>query len=98
MPGMAEIEMKLGWVIAYVDDPAAAAGPEHCPQLGRADGMRTGVRPDVAEAEDVQVPATTRHGRQARDVIAPLVAVEGVEQAAIEHGVEHPVQAVEMQR
>jgi lactoylglutathione lyase len=26
MPGMAEIEMTLGWVIAYVDDPAAAAG------------------------------------------------------------------------
>ena len=25
MPGMAEIEMTLGWVIAYVDDPAAAA-------------------------------------------------------------------------
>jgi lactoylglutathione lyase len=25
MPGMAEIEMKLGWVIAYVDDPPAAA-------------------------------------------------------------------------
>jgi hypothetical protein len=24
-PGMAEIEMTLGWVIAYVDDPAAAA-------------------------------------------------------------------------
>ena len=25
MPGMAEIEMTLGWVIAYVEDPAAAA-------------------------------------------------------------------------
>src|SRR5512133_507527 len=25
MPGMADIEMTLGWVIAYVDDPAAAA-------------------------------------------------------------------------
>jgi lactoylglutathione lyase len=25
MPGMAEIEMTLGWVIAYVDDPADAA-------------------------------------------------------------------------
>ncbi len=25
MPGMSEIEMRLGWVIAYVDDPAAAA-------------------------------------------------------------------------
>jgi lactoylglutathione lyase len=25
MAGMAEIEMTLGWVIAYVDDPAAAA-------------------------------------------------------------------------
>ena len=25
MPHMAEIEMTLGWVIAYVDDPAAAA-------------------------------------------------------------------------
>ena len=22
MPGMAEIEMTLGWVIAYVDDPS----------------------------------------------------------------------------
>jgi predicted enzyme related to lactoylglutathione lyase len=25
LPGMAEIEMTLGWVIAYVDDPAEAA-------------------------------------------------------------------------
>ena len=25
MPGMAEIEMTLGWVIAYIEDPAAAA-------------------------------------------------------------------------
>jgi uncharacterized glyoxalase superfamily protein PhnB len=25
MPGMEKIEMTLGWVIAYVDDPAAAA-------------------------------------------------------------------------
>jgi predicted enzyme related to lactoylglutathione lyase len=36
MPGMAEIEMTLGWVIAYVDDPIAAAA-----FYERTFGMRT---------------------------------------------------------
>src|SRR5258707_794158 len=52
----------------------------------------TGTRSDVAETEHVQVPATTSHGRQARHVVSPLIAIEGVEQPAVEHRLEHPVQ------
>ena len=54
--------------------------------------MRTGTRSDVAETEHVQVPATTGHGRQTRHVVSPLIAIERVEQPAIEHRLELSVQ------
>jgi hypothetical protein len=38
---------------------------------------------DVAEAEHVHGRATASHGRQARHVLAPLVAIERVEHPAI---------------
>ena len=63
----------------------AAATFERCPQLLLTDGMRTSIRSDVAETEHVQVPATTSHGRQTRHVASPLIAIERVEQPAIEH-------------
>jgi hypothetical protein len=67
----------------------AAATFERCPQLLLTDGMRaTGIRSDVTETEHVQVPATPCHGRQTRDVVSPLIAVERVEQPTIEHRLE----------
>ncbi len=54
----------------------AVATFERCPQLLLADGMwATGIRPDITETEHVQVPPTTRHGRQTRHVVSPLIAV-----------------------
>jgi hypothetical protein len=59
--------------------------------------MRAGIRSDVTETEHVQDPATTRHGRQTRDVFSPLIAIECVEQPAIEHRLKHPAQTVQVQ-
>jgi hypothetical protein len=59
--------------------------------------MRAGVRSYVTETEHVQVPATTRHGRQTCDVVSPLIAIERVEQPAIEHRLKHLAQTVQMQ-
>jgi hypothetical protein len=59
--------------------------------------MRAGNRSDVTETEHVQVPATTRYGRQTRHVVSPLIAVEGVEQPAIEHRLKHSAQTVKVQ-
>jgi hypothetical protein len=57
----------------------------------RASGIGVG----VAEAEHVGVPADARDGRETRCVAPPLVAVEGVEQPAVEGGLERLVKAVE---
>ena len=63
------------------------------PQLLLIDGMRaTGVRSDVTETEHVQVAATTVHGRQICHIAPPLIALERVEQTAIEHRLEHSAQ------
>jgi hypothetical protein len=60
--------------------------------------MRTRIGSDVAEAEHVQVPAATSHGRQTRHVVSPLVAIERVEQPAIERRLEHSAETVQVQR
>ncbi len=57
-----------------------------------------GIGSNVTETEQVQVRAVTGHGSQTRDVLASLVIVEGVEQAAIENRVERLPQRVEVQR
>jgi hypothetical protein len=57
----------------------------------------TGTRSRVTETEHVQVPAVTRHGRQTGHVISPLIAVERVEQPAIEHSLKRPAQIVQVQ-
>jgi hypothetical protein len=76
----------------------AAATFERRGQLLPTDGMRaTGIRSDVAETEHVQVPATTSHGRQTRHVVSPLIAIERVEQPAVEHRLEHSAQTVQVQ-
>jgi hypothetical protein len=59
--------------------------------------MRAGIRSDVTETEHVQLPATTRHGRQTRHVVSPLIAVERVEQPAIDHRLKHSAQTVQVQ-
>ena len=59
--------------------------------------MRTRIRFGVAETEHVQVPATTCHGRQTRHVVSPLIAVERVEQAAVEHRLERSAETVQVQ-
>ena len=75
----------------------AAARPECSPQLVLADGMRAAsVRSDVTETEHVHVSPTTRHGGKALNVRSSLLAVERVEQTAIEHRVKHSAQAVEV--
>src|SRR5436190_23635942 len=53
---------------------------------------------DVAEAQHIQGAATLRHRRQTRRVVPPLVAIEGVEEAAVQHRVEHAPQLTELQR
>jgi hypothetical protein len=60
--------------------------------------MRAAGLSDVAEAEHVEAAAAAGHGGQARHVVAPLVAVERVEQTAIEHGLEQSAQPVQAQR
>jgi hypothetical protein len=59
--------------------------------------MRAGIRSNVTEAEHVQVPAATCHGRQTRDVVPPLIGVEGVKQPAIEHRLKRSAQTVQVQ-
>jgi hypothetical protein len=77
----------------------AATTFERCPQLLLTDGMRaTRITSDVTETQHVQIPTATRHGRQTRDVVRPLVAVERVEQPAIEHRLKHSAQTVQVQR
>ena len=43
------------------------------------------------------MPATTSHGREARHVVSPLVAIERVEQPAVKHRLEHPAQTVQVE-
>src|SRR5207248_8023899 len=75
----------------------AAASFKPRPQLLLADGMRTtGIRSDVTETEHIHSPATTRHGRQTRHVVLPLIAVERVEQPAIEHRLKISAKTVQM--
>jgi hypothetical protein len=75
-----------------------AATFERCPQLLLTDGMRANrTGSGVTETEHVQVRATTRHGRQTRHVIPALIAIERVEQAAIEHRLKHSAQTVQVE-
>ena len=79
-------------------DVPAAASPECSSQLLLTDGMwPTGIRSGVTETEHVQVRAGARHRRQTRHVVAPLLAVERVEQPAVEHRLEDAVQALQVQ-
>ena len=80
-------------------DAPAAVGVQRRPQLvltERMGSVRT--RAHVAEAEDVQAAAGTDHRREARDVLASLLAIERVEQRAVEHRVELPAECLEAQR
>jgi hypothetical protein len=43
------------------------------------------------------MPAASGNGRQTRHVRSPLIAVERVEQPAIEHRLEHSIQPVQVQ-
>ena len=57
--------------------------------------MRSGIGTIIAEAQQMQKSVVRGDRGQARHVLPPLLAVERVEQPAVEHGVEHPAQAVE---
>jgi hypothetical protein len=57
----------------------------------------TGIGSEVTETEHVQVPATSSHGRQTRRVVSPLIAIECVEEPAIEHRLEHSAEKVQVQ-
>ncbi len=79
-------------------DAPSRAACECGDQLLPTDGMRAGgLTIGVAETEEVQVPAGTRHRRQAHDVVSPLIVVERMKQRAVEHRVEHPAQTIEVE-
>src|SRR5215470_17629998 len=57
-------------------------------QLVLADRVGTRIRALFTEAEHVQSSTVDSHRPQARHISAPFVAVEGVEQSAVQHRVE----------
>jgi hypothetical protein len=91
-------EPRLEQIRSDGGNAPAAAAVERCSQILLTDRMRaTGLWSDVTETEHVQLPTSTRHGRQARHVVVSLIAVEGVEQPAVEHRLEHSAQTVQVQ-
>ena len=68
-------------------DTPSIAGIERRFQLFPADGVRASIGTVVTEAQDIQRPIMLGHLRQALHVFGSLVAVEGMEQSAVQHSV-----------
>ena len=60
--------------------------------------MRASIRTDIAEAQHIQGSIALGHRRQTRDVAWPLIAIEGVEQSAVQHRLKHATQTPQLKR
>src|SRR5207247_5510738 len=67
-------------------------------QLFLTDGVRAGIGTIVTEAQHIQGSIVLDHRRQARHVSRSLVAVERVEQSAVQHRFKPAPQAIELKR
>ena len=79
-------------------DIPSIAGVEHRSQFFLTDGVRASLGTIVAEAQHIQGALVLGHRRQTRHVTWSLVAVEGVEQSAVQHRLKHAPQALELER
>jgi hypothetical protein len=79
-------------------DIPSSAGVERRSQLFRADGVRACLRTIATEAQHVQGAIVLGRRRQTRRLSWSLVAVEGVEQSAVQHRFEPAPQALELER
>jgi len=73
------------------------ARAERRSQLFLTDGVRTSIGTIVTEAQHVQGSTVFGHRRQTRHVSWSLVAVEGVEQSAVQHRLEPAPQTLHLE-
>ena len=59
--------------------------------------MRASVGSGVTETQHVNDTPVTSHRRETRRVVEPLIALEAVEQPAIEHRVERAIETIQVQ-
>jgi hypothetical protein len=76
----------------------SSTGVERRSQLFLRNGVRAGIGTIVAEAQHVQGSVVRGHRRQASHISWTLLAVEGVEQSAVQHRLERSPQALQMER
>jgi len=79
-------------------DIPSIAGVERRPQLFLTDGVRASTGTIVTEAQHMQGSIVLGHLRQARHVSWSLVAVEGVEQSAVQHRLKPAPQTLQPER
>jgi hypothetical protein len=79
------------------DDIPSMARVEPGSQLFLTDGVRASIGAIVTEAQDIQGSIVLCHRRETRHVSGSLVAVEGVEQPAVQHRVEHAPQTLQLE-
>ena len=74
------------------------AGVERRSQLSLTDGVWAGIGTIVTEAQHIQGSTVMGHRRQTRHVSRSLVAVQGVEQSAVQHGLKPAPQTLQPER
>ena len=79
-------------------DIPSIAGVERRSQLFLTDGVRASIGTIVAEAQHIQGSIVLGHRRQARHVSWSLVAVERVEQSAVQYGLKPAPQSLQVER
>jgi hypothetical protein len=79
-------------------DLPSRPGVERRAQLFLPDGVRARIGTIVTEAQHIQGSVVLGHRRQARHISWSLVAVEGVEQSAVQHRREPAPQTLQLER
>ena len=92
------VESRLNPVRFYGGDIPSTAGVERRSQLILTDGVRASIGTIVTEAQHIQGSIVLGHRRETRHVSWSLVAVEGVEQSAVQHRLKPAPQTPQMER
>jgi hypothetical protein len=79
-------------------DTPSTTRVERRSQLLLTDGVRASIGAIVTEAQHIQGSIVLSHRCQTRDVSWSLVGTEGVEQSAVQHRLERPSQALQLER
>jgi len=92
------VESRLNPVRFDGDDVPSIGGAERLSQRFLTDGVRASIGTIITEAQHIHGSVALGYRRQTGHVSWPLVAVEGMEQSAVQHRLKPVAQTLQMER